>query len=168
MLGTGLRIGEALALTWDDANLENGTLRVNKTQVEFRDPDDPDAKTEIRYAAPKTRASNRTIPLLPEVARLLAALPAGSGLLFHRSGRGLLSGEIRRNLRTITKQMGVEGFTPHGLRHTFATRGFENGVELRVMQEILGHANINVTARIYTHVRDERKRDEIMKMRGML
>ncbi len=59
-------------------------------------------------------------------------------------------------------------FSIHSLRHTFATRGLESGIELRVMQELLGHANIGITASIYVHVLPDTKRDSVMKLIGAI
>lgn len=55
----------------------------------------------------------------------------------------------------------------HSLRHTFATRGLENGIELKVMQELLGHSTITMTADIYSHVLPEKKREAINKLQSI-
>ena len=57
--------------------------------------------------------------------------------------------------------------TPHSLRHTFATRGFENGIPPKVMQEILGHKSITMTLDIYSHVLPDKKAEEINKLAAM-
>jgi len=183
LLGTGLRIGEALALKWDDVDFESANLQVNKTQIDVKDPDDPESKFNIQYASPKTKTSVREVPLLPEIINLLEQIQeeqvemksafgqaySKEGLIFgSRQGERIFSNTVRKSLAKINKEMGLEGFTAHGCRHTFATRCFERGVELRVVQEMLGHADINITARIYTHVQDEKKKDAMTKLEGMI
>ena len=73
-----------------------------------------------------------------------------------------------RTFKSICKKSGIEGASVHWLRHSFATRGLENGIELRIIQELLGHANISITASIYTHVLPDKKRDSIMKLAGTI
>ena len=61
-------------------------------------------------------------------------------------------------MQSICKKAGLEGVHPHTLRHTFATRGLENGIDLKIMQELLGHSTIKMTADLYTHVLPETKK----------
>lgn len=79
-----------------------------------------------------------------------------------------------RNVRTyflqVKKRAGLEDVDVHihSLRHTFATRGLENGIELRVMQDLLGHSSIKMTADLYTHVLPNKKKESIMKIKGSI
>lgn len=71
---------------------------------------------------------------------------------------------MRRTFYNICEKIGISGFHPHCLRHTFITRGAENNVDVRVMQKLLGHATIKETADTYTHVLDDLKQNEILKL----
>lgn len=179
MLGTGLRIGEAMALTWDDIDFENYLLSVNRTYVEITEYIDGKAVHKQGFQSPKTRTSKRTIPLLPALVDMLLthkesqeqekkefkAVYQDSGLTFcGRDGKQVKRTTIDKTLRRICKKAEIEHVNPHALRHTFATRGLENGVDLKIMQEFLGHASIKMTADIYTHVSSEVKRDSILKL----
>lgn len=174
MLATGLRIGEATALTWGDINFDRSCLSVNKTYTRYYDST---TGTKV-YAInpPKTDAGTRSIPLLPSVSTMLRNRRPGSA---KRSDLVFTNGDPRREyefikasgaeywLRKILKEAGIDrGVHLHTLRHTFATRGLENGIELKVMQEFLGHANISTTADTYTHVLPDKKRDSMMKLEG--
>ena len=177
MLGTGLRIGEALALTWEDIDFEEGVLRVNKT-VSI------DIKGKNTINPPKTKASNRTVPLIPSIIELLKGLKkelAEKKLFFgeqfnelnlvfylklNENGGGIMNGHCVRHtaIKKIREKTGLINLTPHVLRHTFATRGLESGIELRVMQELLGHSNFKMTTDLYTHVLPDKKQESIMKL----
>lgn len=179
MLGTGLRIGEAMALRWEDIDLEKSLLSVNRTYVEITEYIDGKTVRKPGYQSPKSRTSKRTIPLLPDLVKMLLrvkeqqeqekqeswGLYEDVGLVFcGRYGDQLTRGSVEKTLRRICKKTRLEHVNPHALRHTFATRGLENGVDLKVMQELLGHASIKMTADIYTHVSHETKRASIMKL----
>lgn len=179
ILGTGLRIGEALALTWDDIDFENHILSVNRTQVEYCDHIDGKTIYHRGYSSPKTKAGKRTIPLIPSMVDLLLQIKElreqekakfkaayqDSGLLFcNYYGVSLNYSAISDKMRDICKESGLEGVHPHTLRHTFATRGLENGIDLKVMQELLGHSSIKMTADLYTHVLPETKKSSMMKL----
>lgn len=71
---------------------------------------------------------------------------------------------LQKKMTSISKKTGIKDLHPHTLRHTFATRGLENGIELKVMQELLGHSTLKMTADLYTHVLPETKQTSIMKL----
>lgn len=179
ILGTGLRIGEALALTWDDIDFEKRVLRVNKTQIEYCEHVNGETIYHRTCGSPKTKTSNRTVPLIPTLVEMLQNLKIerdeekakfkdayqDNGLLFcNYYGVSLNYNTITKKMTSISKKTGIEGVHPHTLRHTFATRGLENGIELKVMQELLGHSSLKMTADLYTHVLPETKQTSIMKL----
>jgi site-specific recombinase XerD len=90
----------------------------------------------------------------------------GSDLVFAECD-GQLANRItyRNRLKAILKEACIDDAVhPHTLRHTFATRGLESGIDLVVMKELLGHSNIIMTADTYTHVMPDRKKDSILKL----
>lgn len=88
-----------------------------------------------------------------------------NGLIFcNYYGVSLNYTAISKKIQTICKKAGLNGVHPHTLRHTFATRGLENGIDLKIMQELLGHSSIKMTADLYTHVLPETKKNSMMKL----
>ena len=183
ILGTGLRIGEALALTWDDIDFENHILCVNRTQIEYCDHIDGKTIYHREYSTPKTKSGQRTIPLIPSLVDMLLTLKEqreqekqkfkeaykDTGLIFcNYYGVSLNYTAIAKKIQSICKKTGLEGVHPHTLRHTFATRGLENGIDLKIMQELLGHSSIKMTADLYTHVLPETKKNSMMKIAGTI
>ena len=182
ILATGLRIGEALALTWDDVNLEKNTLRVNKTLYEIKDYDDPNSAWHMETGTTKTKSSERTIPLLPGVAAMLKslrhkaaviALPPDAYVFKSGTNNPLSGSDVRRKFRRLLRRAGfdetdIKSLHIHCLRHTFATRGLERGIELKVMQELLGHSSLTLTADLYTHVLPNKKMTSIMKLKNTI
>lgn len=179
ILGTGLRIGEALGLTWNDIDFEKRILSVNRTQIEYCDHIDGETIYHREYSTPKTKAGKRSIPLIPALVDMLLELKKqrdeekqkfkdayqDNGLIFcNYYGVSLNYTAIQDKIKSICKTTGLEGVHPHTLRHTFATRGLENGIELKIMQELLGHSSIKMTADLYTHVLPDAKKKSVMKL----
>lgn len=132
LYGAGLRIGEALALDIRDAPRAGGSLRV-------------------RGKGDKTRL----VPVLPAVAEAVAlylrhrpGAPPDAPLFLGARGGRLDSAVARRAVRTYRRLAGLpETATPHALRHSFATHLLGGGADLRVIQELLGHASLSTTQR---------------------
>lgn len=176
ILLTGMRIGETLALTWDDVDFNNNVLSVNRTSVMLLNK--KTKKYEIGYHQPKTVKSIRKIPLLPDAVELLQDVRTKQMLLkkycedynkenlvfCNDEGNPIWATDMRQRISRITKNLGLEGVHIHTLRHTFATRCLEKGIDLKIVQEILGHSSINMTANLYTHVLPETKKEAIMKL----
>lgn len=182
-LCTGMRLGELLGLRWGDIDFEKDELHIQRTIIKVKDPDNPDESWHLTFGDPKTPASERTIPLHQTAIKLLAdvfeqqeinktnagAAYEDNDLVFcTKLGRPLDPINMRRTFYRICDKAGISGLHPHCLRHTFATRGAEKNVDVRVMQRFLGHASIEETANTYTHVLSDLKRDEMQKLANVV
>lgn len=150
VLYTGLRKGEALALTREDFDFKAAKIRVAKSV--YHDNNQP------RIKLPKTEAGIRSVPILDP---LMEKLPRRwKGYLFSLDGgkTPLTEGQYQRLWREYTAQTGVTS-TAHQLRHSYATMLYECGIELKDAQDLLGHATASMTQDIYTHIRDKHKED---------
>lgn len=148
ILYTGCRRGEALALTYNDVDFENSQIHICKTVIWKGN------KPEIKDH-PKTDAGNRTIPLLNQ---LKPYIKPSKGLLFpNESGNLMHGGNITRLWNKYKKETGLN-ITPHQLRHAYATLLYDAGIDIKSAQYLMGHANIQTTMDIYTHLSQTRKR----------
>jgi len=162
---TALRRGEAAALRWKDVDLSAGTLQVCGTLSRIGG--------KLVVSEPKTARSRRTLPLSPSVVTMLEAhrkqqaaerTRAGSvwvdtGRVFTtESGTSVEPHNILRAVMAAAADAALADVGVHTLRHSAATTWLENGVHLKAVSELLGHASIAVTADIYGHVSDETAR----------
>lgn len=166
----GLRIGELCALQWKDIHLDDGTILISKTLLRIQDTNPFSAsKTKVIITQPKTLTSARTIPLPSFLIRLLAEYQASpecyllSGTPKPTEPRSCLA-KFKRLLRAA----GLESYTFHTLRHTFATRCIENGFDVKSLSEILGHATINITLQRYVHPSMELKRSQMERLANLI
>ena len=109
---------------------------------------------------PKSASSNRIAPLFDNVAELLKGFKRKGDLVFHFIGKTACS----RSFRRICDRIGFGKMSLHVLRHTFATRCLEAGVEGKVVQKWLGHAKYSVTIDTYSHVNSDFEDMEIGKI----
>jgi len=127
---------------------------------------------------PKTKKGRRTVPVprlaLEYLLRHREKLQADGGykedgpVFPSKAGTYIWPRNFSRSFEDLRKELGLQGITLHGLRHTFATRLLELGEELRVIQELLGHAKMGTTADIYTHVLEKMKRQAVNKLDDVL
>lgn len=187
MLGTGLRVGEATGLRWEDVDFENNTISVNHTLVYFNH-----SKGGCYFGinTPKTRAGERTVPMIDSVKEALlqekknqnlagikcnARVDGFTDFIFvNRFGnvqhQGTLNKALRRIIRDCNDEVLESGkanavllpkFSCHTLRHTFTTRLCESGINIKVIQSVLGHADISTTLDIYADVTKDLKKAEM-------
>lgn len=148
-LKTGLRCGELCGLMWSDINFEKAELTVTHNCIWTNN-----CNVEVT-ATPKTEAGYRTIPLTPTVIFALRAEMAKTNSLFvfHLQGSGNpLTQTAFRRMWSHTKKADIETkYTAHSLRHTFCTRLFEKGFDVKEIQYLMGHSTPEMTLKVYTH-----------------
>ncbi|NLD48475.1 MAG: site-specific integrase, partial [Clostridiaceae bacterium] len=165
-LYSGLRRGELLALTWNDIDIENETIRVNKSLIRVV-VNDESARSKLTIQEPKTEKSNRIIPIstgiMKEIKRFKIIqneekLKVGSSyednnLVFCTElGKPFEPRNLNRKFYRLIKKADIKNFNLHGLRHTYATMLLEQDIHPKVVQEALGHTKISTTLDIYSHV----------------
>jgi len=181
LISTGMRRGEALGLKWDCINLENNSIRV-KQQIVFRN-------SKPIVSPPKTESGTRSVMILPDLKTALEKIPKSErkGFLFcwQDSERPLTQSVYVRRWTNYCKAMGFgseeivptirrgkdtaktvfkHNITAHVLRHGYATLLFESDVDPYTAQRLLGHADIETTTAIYTHLRKRQEERSISKL----
>ena len=155
MLETGLRSGETMALRWDKVDIPRKRIRVDATIT------DPVALTQSTYQhGAKSRASNRTVPLTPRAISLLERLAAirkeGCEWVFPGSkGTWISYQNLILHLKRVCKLAGVHYCGAHCLRHTFATNCYYRNVDVKVLAQLMGHADSRITTDIYVSLRGD-------------
>lgn len=166
---TGLRIGELCALRWEDFNVNERCIVVNKTMQRIQKSGENGRKTGIVITPPKSESSIRKIPVSDELYDFLVRERRADGA-YIASGMADSPAEPRtmqNRFKNVLLQCGIEPSNFHALRHTFATRCIEMGFDVKSLSEILGHANVNITMNRYVHPSMELKRKNMEKITGL-
>lgn len=185
-LYTGMRKAEILGLQWSDINFENRTIRVNKQLRRFKNYDDTHNKNKtflgFEYDT-KTENSTRIIPMLKilkeflqehlknqeENKKIFGKSYKNNNMVFCREDGSFLDPDtVLAKYKRLAEKAGIKQCTFHALRHTFATRGFESEISVKMVSQILGHYSVEFTLDIYTHVLEEIKTFEMEKLEKYL
>lgn len=189
LLYTGLRISEAIGLTWNDVDLNNNTIKIDH-QLQYRKIDG-----EMKWfcidarkgkAKTKTESGNRVIPINKEVRELFISqrkewfkmsnksssyeIDGYKDFVFlsHKTGRCLYPSNVRRMLKRVVemncnREVQLPNISPHILRHTTCTRYAESGIDIKTIQYLMGHTDIKTTIKVYNHTDLERAKRELEK-----
>lgn len=165
---TGMRIGEIGALK--NSDIHDGMIHINRTITRTED-----GGYRLGTDA-KTKSGKRTIPLNPSISEVIehqrkinsmldGNISGINDLIFKAPERGLLMATpCDREIKRVCKRTGIEHFTCHAFRDTFATRAIEQGIEPRTLQDILGHKDYALTMNLYAHVIDDTKEKAMSKL----
>lgn len=193
LLGTGMRIGEALGLRWCDCDFEEGIIHVTHALMYKRGED---GNYRYRISSPKTEAGNREIPMLDAVKiALLRERDKKRGnrkrfvvdgytdfVFLNNSGQVYTQSFIYDAIQGITTSYNKEEYakaleenrqprylpkiSAHILRHTFCTRMCESDVNIKVLQDIMGHRNIRTTMETYAKALKDKKVETMQALNG--
>jgi len=152
LLASGCRLGELLALAWQDVDLDTGSIFVGETLQRVGG--------RVVTGEPKTASGRRSVTLPVEAVQVLRQqrgrqVLAGlaTGLVFpNTEGKPLHHSTVEHALRRECDRLGLPPLTPHGLRHLHASLLLAEGVPLPAVSRRLGHADPSITARVYSHV----------------
>lgn len=152
MMETGLRVGECLALTWNDILWERRAVRVGKTLIRITNR----RRMEVQDGA-KSFTSNRTIPLSTDAYTLLEDLyekakDRNSYIFAAEDGQPMSYEAIRYQIQLACDEAGVPYKGQHVFRHTFATNCYNRGCDVKILSKLLGHADVAVTYNVYIHL----------------
>lgn len=155
----GLRIGELCALKWSEVDFENSVIRINATQSRI--------DGELRRTSPKSNASNRVIPIPDILLERLKLHKNNSEYVLSHKGGMVDVRTYRRRFKRLLYEAGLPDIRFHALRHTFASRALEVGMDYKTLSEILGHASVGITMDLYVHSLDEHKKKQMNKLCGI-
>jgi integrase len=173
MLFTGLREGEALALTFDCVSFVNGSITVNKQLQLVRG-----SKGQYRLVATKN-SKVRTIHVAPYVLDILRDIRQEQErnraiygpplekipyVFCTPMGEHYKPNTVYKNFKAVVRSLGYDHIRLHDLRHSYAVASIRSGDDIKTVQDNLGHATASFTLDVYGHVTDQMKRDSAARM----
>lgn len=174
ILYSGLRIGEIAALSWEDVDFNSKSIRVHKnvSYIRKRSQTDLMQKTGVEYIvqdSTKSDAGDRIVYMNQKCLSALQELKKDSSqesdfVLCNSKGNPSTPQVITRTFYSVLDNCGIKRTGVHTLRHTFASRLFRQGVDVKTVSEILGHKSIGITYDTYIHVIKEQKKAAIELM----
>ncbi len=166
-LYTGLRIGELLSIEWSDVDFKHSCIVVNKTCY--------DSWYNGKYVkcidVPKTPTSIRIIPFPRQILPFLKEMKKAHKskyIIIGKTNEGAQIRSYQHSFEVLLKKLDIKHKGFHALRHTFATRAIECGVDVKTLSEIMGHKNVEITLNRYTHCFMKHKHEMINRLGKLL
>ncbi len=173
LMFTGMRIGELLALTWNDVDFKKNTILINKNMVVVKaDKKDATNYKMLNQKSTKTNAGrvlSMNSPTLAAMHQLHVITGKQKYVICTQNNKQIRPRNIERNFHSILKNAGIleEGSGScgvHPLRHTFASMLFQNGCDVKTVSELLGHSDTKITENTYIHLIQEHKAMQMMSL----
>lgn len=161
---TGLRIGELLSLKWKDIDFKEKLINVSATTCKIISNHKQIAIDDV----PKTYSSIRSIPITNKINNLFAEIlkkNKNSNFIFlNKNYKRLDMRTYQESFRRLLNKLKIKHYGFHSLRHTFATRLLENGVDIKTISELMGHSSPTITLNVYVHTNIQNKRKSMEKL----
>ena len=159
ILNTGLRMGEALSLRWEDVDFANKTITVNKNNILSKKRDENGDRLggyELQtQSTTKTASGKRTIPMNRSAEAALLELKKGNHtphVIINSKQHSVLPNNFAKSFKGILKRAEMASYGIHALRHTFASMLFSKGVDVKIVSKLLGHSSVKITYDTYVHL----------------
>lgn len=174
LLQTGLRTGELIGLKWSDIDFKRKVMHIERS-MEYRH-----SVGEWRIGEPKSKSGYRDVPLTEEAISILKKqkeklkeikvinIQFKDFVFLCRKGEPTKNSAYDTSLFKLCDKAGIDRFSMHVLRHTYATRAIEGGIRPKTLQVILGHSNVGITMNLYVHVTEDEKLKEVEKIEKVL
>ena len=168
---TGIRLGELCALRWENIDFESGVMLITATAMRIKKQEKDAAKTALITSPPKTKNAIRAIPvpafMLKKLQENQPDKAAQDYYIFSGRNCPMEPRTMQRIFHKVLKNAEVSPRKYHAIRHTFATRALELGVDIKTLSELLGHSSVTITLNIYAHSMLEQKKIAIEKMNSL-
>ncbi len=164
---TGLRIGEICALTWENINFESSMFEISKTVQRVKNFDKSiNKKTIVIIDTPKSSNSIREIPINEEILKVIKKMHGlDNNYILTNQEFYIEPRSYENHFKRVLKACGIKTTKFHVLRHTFATRCLESGIDIKTLSIFLGHSNTQITMDTYLHISPEFKKKEMKKLK---
>lgn len=162
-LYTGMRLGEVCALKWSDIDWEKMTITVRRTAQRIARSGNGE-KTMLMIGAPKSNRSHRVLPVPEFVLMQLQSMMTqrnSDAFIFTASAKPAEPRTIQRRFKRFMAKLGICGVHFHTLRHSFATRLLELGVDVKTVSVLLGHGSVKTTLDFYAHSLIDQQRSAV-------
>ncbi|MBO0471761.1 site-specific integrase [Enterococcus sp. DIV0242_7C1] len=170
-LYTGMRIGEISGLKWSDIDFDSNQLYVRRTFYRVLDEENPFSKTKIASGTPKSSESERVIPIADNLKRYLMEKRKTANseyVISNRKGSAAEPRLINYRFKKLIKEAEIDDVHFHILRHTFATRCLEKGIDVASLSRLLGHQSTKMTLDTYTDSMFEKRQEAMETLDKML
>lgn len=160
----GLRLGEVCALRVSDIDFQAGTVSIVREVLRIKVGE----KTQLVVQTPKSESSIRTVPLPNDMMaclkRAVSGLPENAYVLTGQADKPMEPRTYQYYFASVLRRCGLKRRCYHTLRHSYATQCIEKGVDVKSLSEMLGHADITTTLRLYVHPSMDNKREAVQKI----